>query len=90
MKFPSLPAYHATLTDALNAVELHMTLREIVPICSYDRQWHDSLCNGGVAYASNKDANFPITIKGKETKKWGHVNVWRSETGRYEVNFYVL
>ena len=96
MKFPSLPAYHATLSDALNAVEIHMAAREIVPICPYDgieyasHQWHNDLCNGGVAYNSSKDANFPIRIKDKATKKWGHVNVWRDERGRYEVNFYVL
>lgn len=38
-----------------------------------------------------KSSNFPLSeYKGKATKKYGHVTIWRHESGRYEVNSYVL
>jgi hypothetical protein len=90
MKVAPIPAYHDTLASALSAVASNMVARDIVAIDNNGREWHDAFCFGGVAYGSNKDANFPISINGKATRKWGHVNVWRDEKGRYEVNFYIL
>lgn len=36
-------------------------------------------------------SNFPlVSLKGKGTKKYGHIQVWRHESGRYEPNAYIL
>lgn len=38
-----------------------------------------------------KNSNFQLTEwKGKGTRKYGHITIWRHETGRYEANQYIL
>lgn len=69
MKVAPIPAYHDTLASALSAVASNMVARDIVAIDNGGREWHDTFCFGGVAYGSSKDANFPISIKGKATRK---------------------
>jgi len=45
----------------------------------------------GMVYGETKEAHAEIeTLKGKSTKKWVHVTIYRHETGRYEVNSYIL
>lgn len=85
----TLPAYHETLSAALTALSNHLLAREIVlkEEGSLEYPYH---CDG-ICYGQNKSANAEIlTIKGKPTRKWGHVTIWRETNGRYEINFYVL
>lgn len=38
-----------------------------------------------------KDSNFQFDKwKGRGTRKYGHITIWRHESGRYEMNSYVL
>lgn len=46
---------------------------------------------GGVPYGHTKEAHGEIaTIKGKGTRKWAHVSIYRMDSGRYELTLYVL
>jgi hypothetical protein len=84
-----LPPFHETLGSAVSAAFDYLSARraEFDPAFRLDNPF----TFGGVAYGSQKDAHFPLlSYKGKATRKFGHINVWRSETGRYEVNAYVL
>ena len=90
MKNVSLPAFHAMLSNALDAVNAHLVTRQI-EIAEDGKNWANVFCFGGLAYGENKEAHFPLAnIKGKTTRKFGHVTIWRNEVGRYEVNFYIL
>jgi hypothetical protein len=85
----NLPPFHETLGSAVSAAFDYLSARraEFDPAFRLDNPF----TFGGVAYGSQKDAHFPLlSYKGKATRKFGHINVWRSETGRYEVNAYVL
>jgi hypothetical protein len=89
MSTPILPAYHAALNPALTALSNHLLEREIVlkEEGSLESPYHFD----GIPYGTHKSANAEIlTIKGKPTRKWGHVTIWRETNGRYEINFYVL
>jgi len=45
----------------------------------------------GVPYETTKQADVAlISYKGKATKKWGHVSIYRMNSGRYEVTTYIL
>jgi len=51
---------------------------------------------GGIPYPQQganglpyKESHFELeSFKGKGTKKYGHLTIWRHESGRYEVNAY--
>lgn len=46
---------------------------------------------GGVNYGETVSANFEIdTLKGKSTRKYFHVSIYRMENGKYEVTSYIL
>lgn len=81
-------AYHETLSSAVQAGidRLKQDGASFVEQTIWDRYTFD-----GLKYGENKEAHAEIeTLKGKKTSKWVHVTVWRHETGRYEVNSYVL
>lgn len=47
--------------------------------------------SGGVSYGQTVSRSFElVTIKGKSTKKWAHVTLYRMESGNYELTAYVL
>lgn len=47
--------------------------------------------SGGMVYGETKEAHAEIvSLKGKPTKKWFHLTIWRDMSGRYEVNTYIL
>ena len=85
----TLQPFHQTLGSAVSAAFDYLSARraEFDPELRLDNPF----TFGGVAYGTSKDAHFELTsFKGKPTRKFGHINVWRSETGLYEVNAYVL
>lgn len=46
---------------------------------------------GGVSYGQTVSRSFELaTFKGKSTKKWAHVTLYRMESGRYELVSYML
>lgn len=53
--------------------------------------WTNTFCFGGVGYEETKETHAEIaTLKGKATKKWAHVTIYRMSSGRYEMNAYIL
>lgn len=51
----------------------------------------EKLADEPVNYGCTLRKSFPLTsYKGKPTKRYGHVNIYRMPSGRYEVNTYVL
>ncbi len=45
----------------------------------------------GVAYETSKEAHAPIAfLRGRTTKKYAHVTIYRMKSGRYELTVYVL
>jgi hypothetical protein len=85
----NLQPFHETLGAAVSAAFDYLESRR----AEFDLalRLDNPFTFGGVPYGTNKDAHFELTsFKGKPTRKFGHINVWRSETGRYEVNAYVL
>lgn len=85
----TLQPFHDTLGSAVSAAFDYLEARraQFDPALRLDNPF----TFGGVAYGTNKDAHFElISFKGKPTRKFGHINVWRSETGLYEVNAYVF
>jgi hypothetical protein len=85
----TLQPFHETLGAAVSAAFDYLEARRAAfdPALRLDNPF----TFGGVAYGTSKDAHFElVSFKGKPTRKFGHINVWRSETGRYEVNAYVL
>ena len=89
MKVIPLSSYHATLCEALSALAIHIASREIVLVETNELE--TPFQYGGISYGTHKEANAEIaTVKGKRTKKWAHVCIWRRESGTYEINFYIL
>lgn len=44
-----------------------------------------------INYGSKDERHYEIvSLKGKKTNKYLHVYIYRFETGRYELNFYIL
>lgn len=47
--------------------------------------------NGGVSYGQTVSRSFELaSLKGKKTKKWAHITLYRMESGRYELTNYIL
>ena len=47
--------------------------------------------NGGVSYGHTASRSFELaTLKGKPTRKFAHVTLYRMESGKYELTDYVL
>jgi len=45
----------------------------------------------GVSYGTSRESHCVIqTLKGRRTQKYGHLTIWRSSNGQYEVNAYIL
>jgi hypothetical protein len=81
--------YHETLSSAVSAGFDYLTSNraEFNPELRFDNPFTFD----GIGYGCSKEAHFELaSYKGKPTRKFGHVTVWRNESGRYEVNAYVL
>lgn len=84
-----LQPFHQSLHGALAALAEHLAHRQIV--LTEENSLESPYHFDGVPYGTHKSANAQIaSIKGKPTKKWGHVTIWRETNGRYEINFYIL
>lgn len=80
--------FHETLSQAVQAgID---SLKESGASFIEQNIW-DRFTFDGLKYGENKEAHTELeSLKNKKTSKWGHVTVWRHETGRYEVNSYIL
>jgi|DEB19_MinimDraft_3_1074340.scaffolds.fasta_scaffold02919_9 hypothetical protein len=47
--------------------------------------------NGGVSYGQTVSRSFELlSFKGKPTRKFAHITLYRMESGRYELTSYIL
>jgi hypothetical protein len=83
--------FYETLAQTLDAVEAFMEKNQIV----LDPQEHpegvrEPFQYGGIPYETTKDAHYKIvSMKGKPTRKYLHLSIYRMPTGRYELTQYV-
>lgn len=79
--------FFETLYSALDSVRIDAEKRQIV----FNNEAAFERFSSGMVYGETRESHCEIeSIKGKKTAKWLHITVWRHETGRYEVNHYVL
>lgn len=82
---------HETLGSALNAGMAELVARPAVLCTESEQTAREKYTFGGMVYGETKSADVKlISYKNKPTKKWGHITIYRHESGRYEVNTYVL
>lgn len=83
-----LEPYHQTLQTALDAGIKYLQSQGVV---FEEETIRDRFTFDGINYGQYKDGDAAISaLKGKATKKWAHLTIWRRESGTYEVNAYIL
>lgn len=81
--------YHNTLSEALDTVEKFCAASDAVPEPGWRLDRYTTV--GSVSYGQTSSENFRLeSLKGKTTRKWLHVIIYRMETGRYELTVYFL
>jgi len=92
------PYSYPTLSNALDSVEEYIAKNRI-QLDPNEHQTDDAdptgirepYRYGGINYQQKKDANYKLlSYKGKPTRKYLHVSIYRLESGNYEVVTYVL
>ena len=90
--------FYDRLDQALDAVEEYIIKNQV----QVDTKEHPSsevdqfgirepFMFGGIPYGTTKNADYKLlAYKGKPTRKYLHLNITRMDTGRYEMNAYVL
>ena len=81
--------YHETLGAVI--LEVHSVLIangiELVDADAFINHFHSL----PISYGQTEQAHAEIkAIKGKSTKKWAHVTIYRLDSGRYELTLYVF
>lgn len=80
--------YHETLGQAIEQGHKNFENSGAVLV---DHQEDTKFVYGGLAYGETKEAHYEIaTLKGKKTKKYAHMTIYRMESGRYELTTYIL
>jgi len=89
--------FYETLSETLNAVEEFIEKNRIV-VDPSEHQPNEAdkygirepYMYGGIGYEQHKDAHYKLLqYKGKPTKKYLHISIYRMPTGRYELTNYV-
>ena len=76
--------YFDTQSAALNFIENEMQKKEI------QIQYPDSIWTEHVAYETTVRYNIPLKNRtGNDMKKWLHISLYRMESGRYELTWYL-
>lgn len=86
--------FHETLTAAVAAAIVDITPEAGFNMDEAVRPFE----TGGIPYPQKGADKLPcvcsdfplLTYKGRPTKKHGHIQIWRHDSGRYESNSYVL
>jgi len=81
------PIYHATLSQALDAAINHAAnSRASIAQSEVHEQFSE-----GLKYEETKQAHLSIVeLKGKATKKYFHITIYRMSSGTYELTCYIL
>lgn len=90
----TIETYHETLAAALDAVERWAGENRAVINVGFAAPdaWKERFSVGYCIYAgcSARESFELLSYKGKETRKWLHINLYRLESGLYELNCYIL
>ena len=82
------PLFHETLSAAVEAA--HVYFAAIGAVLASDTI-REAFMFGGIPYGQTKEGHGEIsTLRGKSTKKFAHVTIYRMDSGRYELTCYVL
>lgn len=92
------PSHFPSLSETLSAVERFVDKNQIVldpqenPVSDADPKGvRHPFMVGGISYEQKKEHHYKIvSIKGKPTKKYLHVSIYRMPSGNYELTKYVL
>jgi hypothetical protein len=83
--------WHETQSQAVEAAIAELKAAGAVLLPDIEQDMREGFANGGQRYNETKMANVPLAShKGKSTKKYGHVTIYRAESGRYEQTTYIL
>lgn len=78
--------YHKILSACLDEVAKRLDADRVELV---DREWRSNF--ESIPYGESLNWYFAIeTLKGKPTRKFFHVNIYRLDSGRYELNTYIL
>lgn len=80
--------YHETLGAALvTAIAYAAEAKAVIN----ESELTDQFSNGGVSYGETRNGDVEIeSLKGKGTRKWFHVVIYRMDSGTYELTCYIL
>lgn len=91
------PCFFDTLHETVDAIQPALDDRGVDlvssgPACPEDDHWTAEIGRAGpLSYGDKRNFDFEIrALNGKPTRKYFHINIWRSTEGRYELNTYVL
>lgn len=74
-----------TLSRSLDEVQSHIDENKVELFEDF------RICWDHISYGSKAEKHFEIkSLKGKKTRKWLHINIYRLDCGKYEVNCYCL
>lgn len=92
-----IESHFDTLTQAIDAAQLTLDAADGCPVFSgfglpAEYHWTQQIFDAGhLAYGQTRNHNFELlTLKGKQTRKWFHVTIYRMDNGRYELTSYIL
>lgn len=78
------------LSKALDAVEQYLAETNSTLDTEENESVQEPYFYGGISYNTTKDAHYKLaTYKGKKTKKYLHVSIYRTENGLYELTRYI-
>lgn len=92
-----IESYFDTMTQAVDAAQDDLDSADAVPMAGNaafmaSPHWTQQIFDAGhLAYGTTRAHHFELlTLKGKQTRKWFHVTLYRTDGGRYEMVSYIL
>lgn len=89
--------YFETLTGVVDGAQVVLDEADAVLLFGTlttptDDHWTNQIFKDGhLAYGQTRGYNFEIfTLKGRPTRKWFHISIYRLDSGRYELTTYIL
>lgn len=88
MKAAYVSPYTETLGQALEAAREELKNHDATVA---DESWLEVFTFDGIPYETKKEAHGELTtFRGKPTRKWAHLTIYRMDSGRYEWTLYFL